>query len=67
MNLLDLVIFAPAIGFLLVLFLPKENADTIKRATLIISVLIFLVSLLLIPGVLANPGQMSYVSDGQWI
>ncbi len=67
MNLLDLVIFAPAIGFLLVLFLPKDNADTIKRATLIISVLIFLVSLLLIPGVLANPGQMSYVSDGQWI
>ena len=33
MNLLDLVIFLPAIGFLLVLLLPKENVETIKRAT----------------------------------
>ena len=33
MNLLDLLIFAlPLIGFLLVLLLPKDNVDTIKRA-----------------------------------
>ena len=67
MNLLDLVIFAPAIGFLLVLLLPKDNVDTIKRATFVISILVFLASLLLIPGVLGNPSQMTYVSDTQWI
>jgi NADH-quinone oxidoreductase subunit M len=67
MNLLDIVLFAPAIGFLLVLLLPKDNVDTIKRATFVISILVFLASLLLIPGVLGNPSQMTYVSDTQWI
>jgi NADH-quinone oxidoreductase subunit M len=67
MNLLDLLFFAPGIGFLLVLFLPKDNVDLIKRATLVISILIFLGSLLLIPGVMGNPGQMTHVSDTQWI
>jgi NADH-quinone oxidoreductase subunit M len=67
MNLLDLVIFLPAIGFILVLLLPKENVETIKRATFAISVIVFLASLLLISGVLANPGEMTYVSDTQWI
>jgi NADH-quinone oxidoreductase subunit M len=67
MNLLDLVIFAPAIGFLLVLFLPKSNVDSIKKATFAISILVFLGSLLLIPGVLGSANQMTYVSDTQWI
>ena len=52
MNLLDLLIFAPALGVLVIFFLPKDGADTIKRATFLISILIFLGSLLLIPGVL---------------
>ena len=56
MNLLDLVLFAPAVGCILVQLLPKDNADTIKRATFVISILVFLGSLLLIPGVLGNPG-----------
>ena len=67
MNLLDLLIFAPAIGFVLLMFLPKDGIDTIKRVTFVISILIFLASLLLIPGVLGNPGEMTYVTDTQWI
>lgn len=67
MNLLDLLIFAPAIGFVLLMLLPKESIDTIKRAAFVISILVFLLSLLLIPGVLSNPGEMTSVTDTQWI
>jgi NADH-quinone oxidoreductase subunit M len=67
MNLLDLLIFAPAIGFVLLMLLPKGGIDTIKRAAFVISVLVFVLSLLLIPGVLNNPGEMTHVSDTQWI
>jgi NADH-quinone oxidoreductase subunit M len=67
MNLLDILIALPAVGFLLVLAMPKDSVDTIKRVTLGISILIFLASLLLIPGVLSNPGEMNYVTDIQWI
>ncbi|HYI94646.1 MAG TPA: NADH-quinone oxidoreductase subunit M [Bryobacteraceae bacterium] len=67
MNLLDIVIAVPLIGFLVVLLLPKDNVDTIKRVTFVVSILVFLLSLMLIPGVLANPSTMSFSTDVQWI
>ena len=67
MNLLDILIFAPLLGFFVVLLLPKGSVDTIKRATFVISILVFLASLLLIPGVLGNAGTMSFVTDASWI
>ena len=67
MSLLDIVIAVPLIGFLIVLFLPKSGTETIKRATFVISILVFLASLLLIPGVLGNAGAMSLVTDAPWM
>jgi NADH-quinone oxidoreductase subunit M len=67
MSLLDILIFAPFLGCVLVLLLPKDNVDTIKRATFVIAMLVFLGSLLLIPGVLGSPGTMTFTTDVQWI
>jgi NADH-quinone oxidoreductase subunit M len=63
MNLLDLVIAAPAIAFLIAIFIPGDP----KRWALISSIVIFVISLGLIPGVLGNPAEMTYVTDVQWI
>ena len=67
MNLLDILIAVPFLGFLVVLLLPKDNVDTIKRVTFVLSIIVFLGSLLLIPDVLANPAAMSFSTDVQWI
>jgi NADH-quinone oxidoreductase subunit M len=67
MSLLDIVILVPLIGFLIVLFLPKSGTETIKRATFAISILVFVASLLLIPGVLGNADSMNFVTDAPWM
>jgi NADH-quinone oxidoreductase subunit M len=67
MNLFDILLAAPAIAFVIILLLPKDSVDTIKKLTLAFSIILFLASLLLIPTVLSSPGQMSFVTDVQWI
>ena len=64
MNLYDIVLAVPLIGFLLCIFVPTQQA---RKLALIVSVVTFVLSLGLIPGVLANPGQMLYSTDVQWI
>jgi len=48
MTLLDLVIFLPLAAFLLILFLPKEHEEGIRRFSLVASLAIFVASLGLI-------------------
>ncbi|MBC7927262.1 MAG: NADH-quinone oxidoreductase subunit M [Bryobacteraceae bacterium] len=67
MNLFDLVLALPAIGFFLILFLPKDNFDLIRKLAFVLSLIIFGASLLLIPQVMNAPAQMSHVTDVQWI
>ncbi|HUS05705.1 MAG TPA: NADH-quinone oxidoreductase subunit M [Bryobacteraceae bacterium] len=67
MNLLDLLIIIPAVGFVLLLLLPKENVNAVRVAGLIISLLIFAGSLALIPPVLNNPSSYQFVTDTPWI
>jgi NADH-quinone oxidoreductase subunit M len=68
MTLLDLVIFLPLIAFLLILFLPKENVEGIRRFSLIASIVIFLASLGLIsPYWFGNPGKFVFETDLPWI
>ena len=45
MSLLTLVLMAPLAGFLLILLLPKDSPETVRRVTLGISIAIFGVSL----------------------
>jgi NADH-quinone oxidoreductase subunit M len=66
-TLLDAVIFLPALSFLVLLFL--SGAETIRRAALVLSTLIFLISLGLIApwwgG--ATPTGLQFVNDVVWI
>jgi NADH-quinone oxidoreductase subunit M len=65
MTLLDVVLFLPLAGFLLLLFLPKETS---RGAALVISLLIFLASLALIgPYWFANPTGFTFSTNVPWI
>ena len=50
MTLLDIVLFLPLIGFLLLLLIPKSNPSLSRMAALVISLVIFVVSLGLLIG-----------------
>ncbi len=67
MNLLDILIAAPLLGFLITLMLPKGNAGLVKMFTLIFSIGVFAASLLLIGPVLERPAVMTWVTDAPWI
>jgi len=66
--LLNTVIFLPLVAFLIILVLPKENANLVRRFSFVSSALIFLVSLGLIgPYWFSNPGKFLMETDLPWI
>jgi NADH-quinone oxidoreductase subunit M len=65
-NLLSLVLFLPLVGFLITLVLPK-NDELIRRATLAVSLIVFLISLGLIGPVLTDPKSYSFEETIGWI
>ncbi|MFN7925673.1 MAG: NADH-quinone oxidoreductase subunit M [Bryobacteraceae bacterium] len=67
MNLLDLTIFLPAIGFLIVLLLPRSADDLVKKLTLGLSLVIFLISLGLIGPVMSAGGARTLETNVPWI
>ena len=67
MTLLDLTIFLPLIGFLVLILMPKGNDETIRRVALGIAVVVFLISLGMIGPVLASPKDFQYVQNTPWI
>jgi NADH-quinone oxidoreductase subunit M len=67
MNLLDLVIFAPALAFVLLLLVPKSKEGSIRTIALVLSLLIFAASLGLIGGVTAEPAKYTFETNCQWI
>ncbi len=67
MTLLDLLLILPAAGFLITLFLPKDNPSLARNFTLVVSLAAFLLSLGLIGPVLANPGHYSFETNASWI
>ena len=67
MNLLDLLLIVPAVGFLATLLLPRDNPGLVRNFTLAVSILAFALSLGLIGPVLASPQSTSFVTDIQWI
>ncbi len=64
MNLLDIVIALPAIAFLALLIIP---AGLSRKAALVLSLTIFLLSLGLIVPVSANPAAYSFENNVPWI
>jgi NADH-quinone oxidoreductase subunit M len=66
-NLLDLVLFLPLLGFLVVMLMPKRSPGTIKTFSLLFSISVFVASLGLIPVALDRPAVMTWVTDVAWI
>ena len=67
MNLLDLILLIPALGFAVTLLLPKDNPGLIRNFALAVSVAAFVLSLGLIGPVQSNPGVYSFESNSVWI
>jgi len=65
MSLLDIVLIAPLVGFLLLMFVPKESS---RVAALIISLGVFVVSLgLIAPYWFASPSGYAFETNVSWI
>jgi NADH-quinone oxidoreductase subunit M len=67
MNLINLILILPALGFLITLLLPKDNHNLIRRFTLTVSLVTFVLSLGLIGAVLKSPAQMVNSTNVPWI
>jgi NADH-quinone oxidoreductase subunit M len=66
-NLLDIVLLIPAAGALIALVLPSGNPGLIRKYTLFVSLIAFLLSLALIAPVNAAPGRYAIETDVVWI
>ncbi len=65
--LLDIVLFLPLVGFLILLLLSKESGGAARMGALAFSVVVFILSLGLIGPVMSSPTTMSWVTDMPWI
>ena len=67
MNLLDAVLLIPLAGFFMILAIPREREETIRRVALLVALIAFAASLALLWGFnRADPG-FQHVSNLPWI
>ena len=66
MSLLDLVIFLPLIGFLVLLLMPSTG-DMVKKLAIGWAAVVFALSLGLIGPVLASPKEFQFVTNVPWV
>jgi NADH-quinone oxidoreductase subunit M len=66
MSLLDIVLFLPLIGFLVLLAVPKSHPQASRMGALVISLLVFVLSLGLLSGLGAGDGFV-YTTNVVWI
>jgi NADH-quinone oxidoreductase subunit M len=67
-HLLSLMTFFPLVGMLIILFLPREADRLIKTVTLIVTLIVFLISLpLAFDDVFLNSSAMHYTEFVNWI
>lgn len=67
-HLLSLMTFFPLVGAVIVLFLPREADRLIKTVTLIVTLIVFLISLpLAFDDVFINSSAMHYTEFARWI
>jgi len=67
MNLLNIVLALPLAGFLAVLLLPKNSAETIRRAALVFALVAFLASIGLAAGFSKDARGPQFATDVIWI
>ena len=67
-HLLSLMTFFPLVGMLIILFLPREADKLIKTVTLIVTIIVFFISLpLAFDDVFLNSSAMHYTEFVNWI
>lgn len=68
MTTLDIVLFLPLIGFFVMMFTPRDNANVSRWTALVISLGVFVVSLgLLVPYWFSSPSGYTFSTDQAWI
>lgn len=67
-NLLSLMTFFPLVGMVVLLFIPKESDRLLKMVTLVITLIVFLISLpLAFDDSFRTSAEMHYVEFARWI
>ncbi len=67
-HLLSLMTFFPLVGMLIILFLPREADRLIKTVTLVVTIIVFFISLpLAFDDVFVNSSAMHYTEFAKWI
>jgi NADH-quinone oxidoreductase subunit M len=67
-HLLSLMTFFPILGILFLLFIPKDNAGLLKSFTLVVTLVVFLISLpLAFDDVFKNSAGFHYTEFAEWI
>jgi NADH-quinone oxidoreductase subunit M len=67
MNLIELLILIPAVGFIVALLLPRSQDQTIRLFTLAVSLITFVLSLGLATGYQTGQTGQQFVADRIWI
>lgn len=67
MNLLDLLIALPAVGFLVTLLIPRAQENLVRMVSLVFSLAAFVLSLGLVTGFQAGQTGQQFVTDFIWI
>jgi NADH-quinone oxidoreductase subunit M len=67
MNLLDILIAVPAIGFIIALIIPRVQENAIRLIALTFSLVAFLLSLGLVAGFHTGQAGQQFVTDFVWI
>src|SRR5665213_1065154 len=67
MNLLDLIVAIPGVGFILTLLIPRRQEQAIRMFTLGVSLLTFVLSLGLATGYQSGQPGQQFVTDTIWI
>lgn len=67
MNMLSLVTFAPLIGALIILFIPREKVKAIQTVAFVFAGLSLLASLAMLPGFDRGTHEMQFVERFAWI
>jgi NADH-quinone oxidoreductase subunit M len=68
MTILDIVLFLPLIGFLLLLLVPQNSPDASRKGALVVSLIVFVASLALLgPYWYLYPSGVTMSTDVSWI
>ena len=66
-HILSVLLFLPVAGALVLALIPRQEKNAVKKVTLAVTLLTFLVSLLLLPGFDSASADMQFVDKIPWI